>query len=427
MKESKQFDVVIVGGGMIGASMALALAPLPIRIAVVDVYSHDHQKQPSFDDRSIALSYGSRVIFEAMNVWQDLEPQTEAIRHIHVSDKGHMGMCRLHAEEYGTEALGYVVENRVAGNVFHRLLEQHTNITVITPAQVTAVEHIDKKAILTIDREGSLSDLSCRLVIAADGTHSPIATQLAVEKVQSDYEQMAVICNIVTSHHKAGWAYERFTDTGPLAFLPLTNQRISVVWSFAPEQRELIEEMTEKEFREALQQHFGFRTGNIERVGKRVIYPLSLRQLKVGFKKRVAFIGNALHTGHPVAGQGFNLGLRDIAQLTEVVATAVSNNDDIGSYSNLDKFWTHRKNDIQSTLSSTDALARLFANKSSVLTIARNGLLKWLDVLGPVKTEFSAFAMGQKSNLPSLARGIPLNDIHFWPKLNAHSKSNSGV
>ncbi len=408
---NSNYDVIIVGGGMIGASLALALSPLPLSIAVIEAVPHHSAQQPSFDDRSIALSYGSAKILNALGIWASFADQVAAIEHIHVSDKGHMGLCRLHAEEHQVDALGYVIENRVAGQSFYRALEQITNVDVVTPANVTAIScDLNEQVAVTIEQDNSSRVITARLMVAADGNHSPSARLLNISRTENAYQQCAVICNIQTSKPHRGWAYERFTETGPLALLPLPRNRYSVVWSIAPEQIDNILNLSDAEFCQTLQQAFGYRAGKIVKAGGRVIYPLVQSRLSQGFFQRVVFVGNALHTGHPVAGQGFNLGLRDIASLAEQIAHSIFEqpNADIGSKSLLQSYWQSRQQDIEQTLQRTDLLARLFVHQNPLIAGMRGLSLKWLDVLAPLKQQFASQAMGLRDDLPRLARGVPL-------------------
>ncbi|PWK53736.1 2-octaprenyl-6-methoxyphenyl hydroxylase [Pleionea mediterranea] len=429
--DTTHYDVIIVGGGMIGASMALALSTVQshqddqfqgdqaLSIAMVDAVAFQQSPSPSFDDRSVALSYGSKKIFETLGIWSQLSSVSEPIEHIHVSDKGHMGMCRLHAEDYEQEALGYVVENRALGQVLHQQLTQR-GIDIIAPAEVVALDHKQhsqntKLSIITLKQQQQRVQLSSPLIIAADGAQSPMATRLNIAKQRFDYPQMAAICNIKTSQLLSGWAFERFTDTGPLALLPLSKNRYSVVWTFSAEQRQSMESMDDECFKAALQQRFGYRAGIIEQVGKRIIYPLSLQKLQRGYRHNTVFIGNALHSGHPVAGQGFNLGLRDVAQLAETIALARHYNLPLADQTLLEYFWRQRQKDIDETLAITDALAHLFANRNRLLVLARNLSLKWLDIIKPAKHRFAEKAMGLRNDMPMLARGLALSNIHKMP------------
>lgn len=405
------YDVIIVGGGMIGASLALALSPLPLSIAVIEAVPHSSDQQPSFDDRSIALSYGSAKILNALGIWTSLSNQVAAIEHIHVSDKGHLGLCRLHAQEHQVEALGYVIENRVAGQAFYRAMEQLANVEVITPARVTAIGcDKDDRVEVTLEQQGTSRVITSRLMVAADGNHSPSARLLKLSRAENAYQQCAVICNIQTSKPHQGWAYERFTETGPLALLPLPRNRYSVVWSIDPDRVDDLLAQSDAEFCQALQQAFGYRAGKIVKAGRRVSYPLVQSRLSPGYFQRVVFVGNALHTGHPVAGQGFNLGLRDIASLAEQIAHTIFEqpNADIGSQALLNRYWQSRQRDIEQTLQRTDVLARLFVHQNPLIAGIRGLSLKWLDVLAPLKQQFANQAMGLRDDLPRLARGVPL-------------------
>lgn len=437
--ETKHYDVIIVGGGMIGASMALAFSSIvkpqqsfsnepgkpSLSIAVVDAIAFQNDTSPSFDDRSVALSYGSKKIFESLGVWSQLSSVCEPIEHIHVSDKGHMGMCRLHAEDYQQPALGYVIENRTLGQVLHQHLAQQ-DIDFFAPAEVVTVDNCgdhdeQNYSILTLQQQHSGQQqrqsfqIAAPLIVAADGAQSPMAQRLNLPKQRFDYPQMAAICNIKTSKPLNGWAFERFTNTGPLALLPLSDHRYSVVWTFSPGERHNMESMDDECFKKALQERFGYRTGMIQQVGKRVIYPLSLQKLQRGYSQNTVFIGNALHSGHPVAGQGFNLGLRDVALLAEIVAWANHYNIRVNEPRVLEYFWQQRQKDINETLAITDSLAHLFANDNALLVMARNVSLKWLDIILPAKRQFAQKAMGLRNDMPMLARGLALNNISKMP------------
>jgi 2-octaprenyl-6-methoxyphenol hydroxylase len=406
------YDVIIVGGGMIGASLALALAPLPLSIAVIEAVPYDHQQQPSFDDRSIALSHGSALILNALGIAAQLLPQAAAIEHIHVSDRGHLGLCRLHAAEHGVNALGYVIENRVAGNVLYQAIDRLVNLDVLSPARVEAIDNQRQDRVeIRLNHHGSSRVVSARLLVAADGSHSTCARLLKIPSLRTDYQQSALICNIQTSKPHQGWAYERFTETGPLALLPLPGQRYSVVWSVAPDQQDSLMTCDDQAFGQALQQAFGYRAGKIIKTGRRSIYPLFSSRLQQGWDRRVVFVGNALHTGHPVAGQGFNLGLRDIACLAESLAHAIfaQPDADIGADQLLQSYWLQRRKDIEQTLQRTDMLARAFVHQNPLLTGLRGLSLKWLDLLLPIKQLFAEQAMGLRDDLPLLARGKSLS------------------
>ncbi|MCO7226224.1 2-octaprenyl-6-methoxyphenyl hydroxylase [Pleionea sp. CnH1-48] len=405
------YDVVIIGGGMVGASMALALSVLPLSIAVVEAFPPQGQQQPSFDDRSVALSSGSVRILQTMGCWDALQPGCAAIEHIHISERGQAGLCRLHASDYDLKALGYVVENRFAGEVFYQRIARQPQIELISPAKLISIQQDAHQVTLGLETADGHKKLSAHLMVAADGTQSNSAQLLDLVYQQTQYEPMALISNIATSVPHKNWAFERFTPFGPLALLPLTRNRMSLVWSIDAADKESLLSMSDKEVCAQLQQSFGYRLGKIQRIGQRHIYPLSLKQLQQGVVGRVVFVGNALHTTHPVAGQGFNLGLRDVAALAEYIAKAHYQNLDIGAQAHLQAYWQSRQPDIQQTLAATHSLAVGFSHRHPLAIALRNAALKGLDIFSPAKSLFAQQAMGLRHDLPLLARGVPLERI----------------
>ncbi|NVJ59126.1 MAG: 2-octaprenyl-6-methoxyphenyl hydroxylase [Gammaproteobacteria bacterium] len=426
------FDVVIVGGGLVGATTAIALAPLGLKIAVIEPFAIDSNQQPSFDDRSVALSFGSAQILNEFGIWEFLSSHAFPISNIHVSDKSHFGMCRLSAAEFDKSALGYVVENRSVGLVLKQCFERHNNISIISSYAVTKVEQLEDNCSLFLESKklSTESDqyvqqhdqatpytkqVSAKLVIAADGTNSSIANLLNIKKQRFDYPNTAAICNIATERKPDGWAYERFTEAGPIALLPLVRNRYSVVWSIKSDSKHDIQSLTDNEFIAELQKCFGHRAGKITRVGERSCYPLQSQLLDQYYSNRIIFVGNALHTGHPVAGQGFNLGLRDVALITELVAIAAHYDCDLGSPALRDLYQTNREIDIIQTLSMTDLLARGFSQTNKVVAVMRNIMLQGLDNVSLLKQVFANHAMGLRHDLPFLARGGKLKECYRQP------------
>jgi len=409
------FDVIIVGGGMVGATLALALAPLNLSIAIVEAFPQG-ASQPSFDDRSIALSLGSKQLLEQFGVWRSMASSVAPIEHIHVSDRGHLGLCRMHAEDVGESALGFVVENRVMGQQLHEQLKQYETITQFVPAEITDYQCRSQAAQLTIHHLDQSKTLRSKLIVAADGTHSPMAQRSHIGFQSFEYGQYAAIANIATDKPPNGWAYERFTEHGPIALLPLVRDRYSVVWTVAPEQVSELRDSDDSEFLKRLQQAFGYRVGRMMKVGQRQFYPLTQRRLLRGFDQRLVFVGNALHTGHPVAGQGFNLGIRDVAALVEMIAMTRYLNEDYGSQTCLEFYWESRQTDIDETLAMTETLVRSFSNTNPALALGRNLALLALDKCSILRNGLAEVAMGKRHDLSGLARGIPLSELHRQPK-----------
>jgi len=403
------YDILIIGGGMVGASLAVALAPLPLRVGLIEAVEFESVAQPSYDDRSVALSYGSRRIFESLGVWSRLEARgATPIQHIHISDRGRFGFARLDAGEAGVEALGFVVENRVLGQALKPALAETANLTFICPAIVEDVAFAEDAASVTFRRGDKLETLSARLVVAADGGFSPVRNKAGIEAHRTDYHQTALVTNVTPELPHRNVAYERFTSSGPLAFLPMSENRCAVVWSLTPEKVEALLALDAAPFLMALQEQFGTRLGRLLRVGKRAAYPLALTKVREHIRPRLVLIGNAAHTVHPVAGQGFNLGLRDVAVLAQVLSEAQRAGRDIGDLAVLENYARWRKRDNLAIATFTDGLVRTFSNDLAPLSFVRNLGLVAMDIFPPAKRALLRLSMGLAGRLPRLARGLPL-------------------
>jgi 2-octaprenyl-6-methoxyphenol hydroxylase len=315
-------DVAIVGGGLVGASLALALAPTRRSVLLIEAVPPDSAAQPSFDDRSSALGNGSRRVLETLGVWPHLAAAATPITAIHVSDAGHFGAARLEAAELGLEAFGYVVPNRAIGAALWRALEP-APVARRVGAQVERVDLDPTAARLTVkDAAGGVEHVSARVVVAADGAHSRVRAAAGIDAEVQDYHQVAIVANLEAERRSGGIAYERFTPTGPLVLLPITAGRYTVVWTLAPERAEHMLASPEAEFVAELQRCLGWRVGRVRMAGKRASYPLALARAQAMAGTRAVLVGNAAQALHPIAAQGFNLGLRDAAALAERLAAA---------------------------------------------------------------------------------------------------------
>ena len=409
MTAGHDFDVLIVGGGLVGASLACALGNQPLRIGVIEAYPFGSQIQPSYDDRSVALAYGARRIFEGMGLWHLLSTNATPIRKIHVSDRGHFGVTRLEAAATGYEALGYVIENRHLGKVFAAAMPGYTNIEMMCPAQLETVEITDTAVQAVIKQGETTRTVTAPLIVGADGGQSMVRKCAGIEATSREYGQSAVIANITPGIPHQNIAYERFTGQGPLAMLPMSENRCSVVWTMSKEHSASVLELDDEAFLARLQQCFGYRLGKLGKTGTRHVYPLALLRAQQHVMSRLVLIGNAAHTLHPVAGQGFNLGLRDVAVLAQIVMEAIARGHDPGTLDVLDRYQDWRRHDQSSVTTFTDGIVRIFSNSFIPLVVARNIGLVSMDVIPPLKRGLLRRTMGLSGTLPRLARGMPLD------------------
>jgi 2-octaprenyl-6-methoxyphenol hydroxylase len=414
----QHFDVIISGGGLSGALMALSLAPLkhndgqPLTIAIIEANPVLTDPTLTFDDRVLALSHGSAAYLMTIGAWQTLADKAEAIEKIHVSDRGHYGKARIEAKKHHVPALGYVVEMSLLGQSLLKALKTKKNITWFAPDTIADITWQQAQVELTL---ASNKKLTSHLLLGCDGGMSTCRQFANIEVSSRDYEQSALIANVSTALHHNNIAYERFTETGPIAMLPLSTvnsfaskhsekspkadtikgrSRCSLVWTLTPEMAQQMKTLNDDAFKKVLEQAFGSWLGSITNVGKRTIFPLKLLQAKAQVFHRMALIGNASHTIHPIAGQGFNLGLRDVAAMTALVKQQLVNQQDIGQLSSLTRYEEARKQDHQQVISLTDSLVTLFSNQLPPLVAGRNIGLKVLNYFSPLKKALVKKTMG---------------------------------
>ncbi len=401
---SGKFDVAIVGGGMVGASLAVALAPLGLRIALIEGHAFDAASQPSFDDRTTAMSNGSRRILESLEVWARLADAPTPIARIHISDQGRFGFARLDAREQGLLAMGYVVPNRSLGQALWTRLRECSNVHPYCPAQLLRVEPGAAGGALEVrSADGTVSAIEARLVIAADGVHSAVRQAYGILAESRDYGQTAVIATVLPQRFHDYVAYERFTETGPLALLPISDRRCTLVLTLASAQVASAMAWSDAEFLAEVQRRFGFRLGRMLKVGKRVAYPLSLTCAARTSAPGCVIVGNAAQGLHPVAGMGFNLGLRDAACLAELLEEF-----DCADARLPEAYEAWRAEDRRAIIAFTDGLVRVFASPLGAVRRLRNLALLTFDLLPPAKAALSSLSTGASARIPKLARGVAL-------------------
>ncbi len=404
---ASQVDVAIVGGGLVGASLALALAPTGLKTALIEGVAPDANAQPSFDDRTTALGNGTRRSFEALGIWSQVAPKAAPIRRIHVSDAGRFGFARLEASEHGIDAFGYVVTNRVLGTALRAAMTTLPDLELRMPAKCTGVALHEGDVELAT--EPAASPLRARLVVAADGADSKVRTAAGLVATLEDYRQVAIVSHVRSSRPADGTAYERFTPEGPFAVLPLFDGAYGVVWTLAPEAAERVLALSDKDYLAALQGEFGWRIGRLLSVGQRNAYPLRLSRAETLTGQRVVLIGNAAQGLHPVAGQGFNLGLRDAATLAELLAEAVRRDGsraDVGSPAILREFASRRVADRDGVTRFTDGLVKLFGDTRPGVPLLRDLGLLLFDLSPTAKQALSRLSWGFAGRTPRLGRGL---------------------
>lgn len=400
------YDVVIVGGGMVGASLACALGDAGMHVAVVEAVRFQSDDQPSYDVRTISLSHGSRRIFESLVIWSLIDTQAICpIHDIHVSDRGRPGLARLSRSDAGVEALGYVVENRALGKALFERIATLDNVEMVCPATVTDSRFDADTASIDCKTDDGSRVLKGRLVVIADGGRSGLREALGMAVKTDDYQQTAIVCNVTPGLDHRHCAYERFTGSGPLALLPMNDNRCWCVWATRPDDVEALLAMDDDEFLARLQQRFGDRLGRFTRVGERYVYPLARNRVDVQYRDRAVLIGNAAHTVHPVAAQGFNLGLRDVAWLAEVLQSAYREGRDPGSQDVLQQYAALREKDNKRVTGFTHSMIKIFTSRLLPVIAGRNAGLLVVDLMPELRTALLKRTMGVSGRQSRLARG----------------------
>jgi 2-octaprenyl-6-methoxyphenol hydroxylase len=410
MSAERDYDLIIIGGGLVGASLACALAPLGLKLALVEAVAFRAASQPSYDDRTLALSASSCRILESIGVWPALVDSATPIREIHVRELNRPGHVVMHPAELGLDRFGHVVEARSFGAAMAAALPELQNLDFVCPAAVKALRPGADRMVVEFASEERQGQLSGKLVIGADGAQSFVREALGIEAERHDYGQTAVICNVTPEQHHQGRAFECFTRSGPFAVMPHVNGRCGLIWCVESEQAAELLELPDQEFLQRAHDRFGGHLGAFVKLGRRSSYPLRLVRALEDVRARAVVLGNAAHAIHPIGAQGFNLGLRDVAVLAEVLADAVrcGEGGDLGDLAILRRYSDWRAPDQQGTIAYSDGLARIFSNPSRVAATARTAGLLAHAFLPPLRRQLAVRAMGFRGRVPRLAMGEPL-------------------
>ncbi len=402
----REFDVAVIGGGLVGASLALGLSGTGVRVLLIESVAPDSTAQPSFDERTTALGNASRRIFQGLGIWDRLAPEAAEIRVIHISDAGRFGFARLTAREQGIDAFGYVIPNRVIGAALWQGLAAAIGVQTRVPARIEDLAiSAEGASFSVVSDSGGRETVSSKLLVAADGAHSQVRKAAGIDMDVEDYDQVAIAAPVISDRPHDGTAYERFTPSGPLAVLPLRGGGYGTVWASAPGRAAELLSLSDEAYLAELQERFGWRVGRFVRVGRRASYPLKLTRASATVALRTVLIGNAAQALHPIAGQGFNLGLRDAALLAESIAGAKG---DVGAPQLLERFSEARAIDRGGVVRFTDSLVRLFGSRIPGASLLRNLGLLVFDLSPTAKRELARVSLGFGGPAPRLARGLPL-------------------
>ncbi|MFP4614450.1 MAG: UbiH/UbiF/VisC/COQ6 family ubiquinone biosynthesis hydroxylase [Thiohalorhabdus sp.] len=406
--DPRPYDLIVIGGGMVGAALAAALAPTPLRVAVVE--ARPPEGQPSSDGRRVsALTAGSVRILRALGVWEQVNGgDTEAIRGMVVWDGDHAGTIAFSAEEVGLESLGAMAPNAAIAGALQAATAEAENVDWYCPAAWQALEREGDRAVLTLTMAGATRRLSAPLVVGADGRDSALRDEAGIPTVGWSYGQSAVVAEFHPERPHHGRAFQRFLRGGPVALLPLSGGRSSLVWSVPRARAEGLLDLDDDAFADRLQRAFGPDLGRLAVGGPRGAFPLRLEHARRYVDRRLALVGDAAHAVHPLAGLGLNLGLRDAAQLAEVLAEAHLAGEDLGGEAVLGRYQRARRPDNWLVSAYTDGFHRLFANDSRVLGDLRSLGLGLVDRAGPLKKLLMRQGMGVLGAPNRLTRGEPL-------------------
>ncbi|MDQ6960322.1 MAG: FAD-dependent monooxygenase [Mariprofundaceae bacterium] len=386
-KTRETYDVVIAGGGLAGASLAISVAATGLSVAVVEAHAVDAfpSNQP---ERVIALSHGSRCYLDSLGVWGAIEKLgVAAIRQVHITEPGNRGEVRMHQAHADVDALGYVVRNAYLLSALYAAMP--TDVTILAPARVQSLEIVEDAVHVNVVRNHQEEHISCRLLVGADGTHSHVRRLCGITSRGWEHNRFGMVASVCPNKPHRGVAHECFRASGPLAFLPLDDSRYSIVWTLAPRDASRMMAMDDAAFLRELELAAGADMrgvlGGLTGTGPRALFPFEFRMAASITAPRIALIGNAAHTLHPVAGQGLNLGLRDVTVLADALRRVVAGKRDAGSYVVLEEYRQRRMGDNLAVAGFTEGLNAIFSNDLLPVKLARSAGLLGIQCLSPAR------------------------------------------
>jgi len=399
---AEKYDVVISGGGVVGMTLAAGLAQHGLTTALIEHTDIAASLNETFDGRAYAISYAPYVMMKTLRLWDKLAPNAQPINEIHITDGHSPVFLHFNEQDLGDGPLGHMVEVRHLRSGLFDAITQQKNITLITSDHIRDVEKRPGATVLTLDSDRKIT---AALVVCAEGRTSPLRQKMGLTTRNWDYQQTAIVTTVGHALDHGGTAYERFYPSGPFAILPLRGKRSSIVWCEEPARAKTIMTLSDAAFNAELAKKFGGFLGEVKHLGRRWSYPLTTQLADEYLAERFCLIGDAAHAIHPIAGQGFNLGLRDIAALIEVLVDTKRLGGDIGSEFTLERYRRWRRADNNILALGMDGLTRLFSNDIPPIRLARQIGLEVVGEIPPLKKFFMRHARGTVGKLPKLLKG----------------------
>lgn len=403
-KKQPDYDVIIVGGGMVGMAAAIVMSKLNLKTCLLESTETENNQHPSYDDRTLVVNRASQCFWENIGIWDSLKQHLIPIDKAHVSNKGHFGTAVFDKNDFKVSALAHIIEAKVFGMALKNKMDSINNITVICPALMQSFSLNEQVVEVKYKINGEDYTICSQLMLAADGVQSTIRSQLGLETKVKSYQRTAIICNITPEYKHNNCAYERLTNTGPTAMLPFVNNRCGFVWSVEQQSADGLLKLSDIEFMQAAQKQFGYRLGSFLKVGRRSSYPLYLIEVPKQVKSRVILLGNAAHAMSPVSAQGLNLAVRDVAALNDVLSEYLKSDHDLGADKLLNLYQDRISTDQKQTMRYTDDLMGWFKIDESLINTFRSAGLVLLDQFKPAKNELFTRASGYRGSTPRLLR-----------------------